>query len=268
MHLKSILPLFMTAALVAPVLASPAPSTDTAVVPGTAAAAPASAAAPAPAAPTAPARPALSTERDLISYSVGVQTGRALRTADGAEVNMDAMVQGLKDGLDGVKLQLPERQMTELLGRFQQTLRQKMQASRGRAKVANAEAAAKFLEENKKKPDIVTLDSGVQYRIITTGNGKMPNEGDAVTVNYRGTLLNGNEFDATEPGRPARLTVGSLIAGWKQVLKQMPVGSHWQIFVPPQLGYGERGVGAEIGPNELLTFDLELLATQPAQSDR
>jgi FKBP-type peptidyl-prolyl cis-trans isomerase FklB len=206
-------------------------------------------------------------EKDQVSYSVGVQSGRAMRSADGAEVNFDAMVQGLKDGLDGVKAQLSERKMQELLGKFQQALRQKMIASRNRAKVENAEAAGKFLTENKTKPGVVTLDTGVQYRPIQTGTGPHPTESDAVTVRFRGTLLNGKEFDATDADHATLLRVSTLVAGWKQVLKLMPVGSHWQVFIPPSLGYGDRGVGADVGPNELLIFDIELLGTRPSNNE-
>ena len=210
----------------------------------------------------APAAAALSTEKDRISYSVGVTTGRALRSADGAEVNFDALVRGLKDGLEGAKLQIPERQMNGLLGKFQRELRQKMAASRGRAIVENKKKADAFFAQNKDRPGVVTLSSGVQYSILKTGTGPLPKESDVVTVNYRGTLLNGNEFDATEAGHPAHLKVGSLIAGWKEALKLMPVGSHWTLYIPPVLAYGERGVGADIGPNEALVFDVELLGTE------
>jgi FKBP-type peptidyl-prolyl cis-trans isomerase len=207
----------------------------------------------------------LVSEKDRVSYSVGMQTGRALRTADGAEVNLEALVKGLKDGLDGARAAIPEREMSELLGKFQQSLRQKMAASRGRAKVENLEKANRFFEQNKARPGVVTTATGVQYEILKAGNGPLPQEEDVVTVNYRGTLLNGSEFDATPPGRPAALAVGKLIAGWKQVLKVMPVGSHWKVYIPPSLAYGERGVGADIGPNETLVFDLELLDTKIAK---
>ncbi len=222
---------------------------------------------PGPAAVTATVAPdaapaALRSQKDRISYAVGVSTGRALRSADGAEVNLDALVRGLKDGLEGAKLQIPERQMQDLMGKFQQELRQKMAASRGRAIVENRQKAEKFFTENKGKEGVVTLASGVQYRILKSGTGPLPKEADVVTVNYRGTLLNGNEFDATESGRPAHLAIGKLIGGWKEALKLMPVGSHWQLFIPPALAYGERGVGADIGPNEALVFDVELLGTQ------
>jgi len=207
-------------------------------------------------------RAPLVSERDRTSYSVGVTTGRTLRTADGAEVDADVFMRGLKDGLSGAKLEIPERQMQQLLGRFQQELRQKIAASRGRAIAQNRLKADQFFAENKTREGVVTLASGVQYRILKAGAGPLPKEEDVVTCNYRGTLLSGVEFDGTENGHPASLTVGSLIAGWKEALKLMPVGSHWQLYVPPALAYGERGVGAEIAPNEALVFDVELLSTK------
>ncbi len=207
------------------------------------------------------------TEKDRVSYSVGAQTGRALRTADGAEVNLDALVRGLKDGLDGNRLAIPEKEMQGLLQGFQQMLRQKMAATRGRAIAENRKKAMEFFAENKKKPGMVSLASGVQYQILKSGTGALPKEEDVVRVNYRGMLLNGTEFDGTEPGHPANLKVSGLIAGWKEALKLMPVGSHWKLYIPPQMGYGERGVGADIGPNETLVFDVELLDAQMAKED-
>ncbi len=249
--------------VVAMTLAAPAGAADEAP-----AAAPA-AASPAPGGRDGASPPPLvfDNERDMISYSVGVTTGRALRSADGAEVNFEALARGLKDGLDGVRLQITERRMQELLGKFQQTLRQKMSASRSRAMAENRMKARKFLDQNKNQPGVVTLASGVQYKILKTGTGALPTESDVVTVNYRGTLLNGNEFDSSDPGRPANFRLSALIAGWKEALKLMPVGSHWQLFIPPELAYGERGVGAEVGPNELLVFDVELLGSQLSRED-
>ncbi len=206
-------------------------------------------------------------QKDRVSYSVGAQTGRALRTADGAEVNLDALVRGLKDGLEGHKLAIPEKEMQGLLQGFQQMLRQKMAATRGRAIAENRKKAMEFFAENKKKPGMVSLASGVQYQILKSGTGALPKEEDVVRVNYRGMLLNGTEFDGTEPGHPANLKVSALIAGWKEALKLMPVGSHWKLYIPPQMGYGERGVGADIGPNETLVFDVELLDAQMAKEE-
>ncbi len=206
-------------------------------------------------------------QKDRVSYSVGAQTGRALRTADGAEVNLDALVRGLKDGLEGHKLAIPEKEMQGLLQGFQQMLRQKMAATRGRAIAENRKKAMDFFAENKKKPGMVSLASGVQYQILKSGTGPLPKEEDVVRVNYRGTLLSGTEFDGTEPGHPTNLKVSGLIAGWKEALKLMPVGSHWKLYIPPQMAYGERGVGADIGPNETLVFDVELLDAQMAKEE-
>ncbi len=206
-------------------------------------------------------------QKDRVSYSVGAQTGRALRTADGAEVNLDALVRGLKDGLDGSRLLIPEKEMQGLLQGFQQMLRQKMAASHGRAVAENRKKAMDFFAENKKKQGMVSLASGVQYQILKSGTGPLPKEEDLALVNYRGTLLNGTEFDSTEPGKPARVKISGLIAGWKEALKLMPVGSHWKLYIPPQMGYGERGVGSDIGPNETLVFDVELLGTQLGKED-
>jgi FKBP-type peptidyl-prolyl cis-trans isomerase len=206
-------------------------------------------------------------QKDRVSYSVGAQTGRALRTADGAEVNLDALVRGLKDGLDGSRLLIPEKEMQALLQGFQQMLRQKMAASHGRAVAENRKKAMEFFAENKKKPGMVSLSSGVQYQILKSGTGPLPKEEDVALVSYRGTLLNGTEFDSTEPGHPTRLKISGLIAGWKEALKLMPVGSHWKLYIPPQMAYGERGVGSDIGPNEALVFDVELLGTQLGKDD-
>ncbi len=221
-------------------------------------------AAAAPAVPDSVARTPLQSDKDRMSYAVGIQTGRALRTADGPEVNLDVLVQGLKEGLANGKIQMGERQMTEVLGRFQQTLRQKSAAMRAHARLDNQKAADDFFAANKDKPGVVALSSGLQYRVIEAGQGATPAETDEVLVDYRGTKLDGTEFDATEQGHPAHLRLSKVIAGWREVLKIMPVGSHWEIYIPPQLGYGERGAGSEIGPNEALVFDLHLLSSQKA----
>jgi len=206
-------------------------------------------------------------EKDRVSYSVGAQTGRALRTADGAEVNLEALVRGLTDGVEGKRLLIPEKQMQGLLQNFQQMLRQKMVASRGRAISENRKASMEFFAQNKKKPGVYALDSGVQYEILKAGTGPLPTEADVVRVVYRGTLLNGTEFDSSEEGHATQLKVAGLIPGWKQALKLMPVGSHWKLYIPPQMGYGERGVGADIGPNETLIFDVELLGAKLSEED-
>ncbi len=126
--------------------------------------------------------------------------------------------------------------------------------------VTTRKKAMLILEEYKAQKGVLALPSGVLYKVIKEGDGKKPLESDMVEVNYRGTLINGKEFDATEPGHPANLKVSALIAGWKQALSMMPVGSKWHIVIPSALAYGERGVGNDIGPNEVLVFDVELVA--------
>jgi FKBP-type peptidyl-prolyl cis-trans isomerase FklB len=117
-----------------------------------------------------------------------------------------------------------------------------------------------YLVDYKKQNGVQVSPGGILYKVLKEGSGRKPAESDMVEVNYRGALINGKEFDATEPGKPATLKVAALIPGWKQALSMMPVGSKWQIVIPPSLGYGERGVGNDIGPNEVLVFDLELVA--------
>lgn len=237
------------------------------VLPGLLRAQPEASPAPSATAPAAAAGPSLQSEKDRVSYAIGVQTGRALRASDGSAVNLDALVQGLKDALEGQRPQLSERKLGEMIATFQREVSSRMAASRAQAAIDNQKQAEQFFAANAGKPGVVTLASGLQYRILKEGNGQKPTEGDAVLVNYRGTLLNGSEFDSTPEGHPQNLNVASLIAGWKEVLKLMPVGSHWEVYIPPKLGYGERGVGMDIGPNQTLVFDLELLGASHSTAE-
>ncbi|MCX7068785.1 MAG: FKBP-type peptidyl-prolyl cis-trans isomerase [Methylococcales bacterium] len=195
---------------------------------------------------------------DAVSYAVGASIGRNFKK-DGITLNQKIFVQGLTDALAGSKLKLSEKEFKSVLSSFQGEMRQKMAANQKDRSIKNQKKAEEFLAENGKKADVVTLPSGVQYKIIKVGTGAKPSESDIVEVNYRGTLLDGTEFDATLPDKPANLKLAQLIAGWREVMGQMPVGSKWQIFIPAKHAYGERGVGTDIGPNEMLTFDVELL---------
>ncbi len=165
----------------------------------------------------------------------------------------------MKDGLSGEKLLMPEKDLRKVMNAFQGELRQKAMMHHQTAAEENRKKGEAFLAENKTKDGVVTLPSGVQYKILKAGDGKRPTDGDTVECYYRGTLLNGTEFDGTEPGKPATLKVEMLTAGWKEALKLMPKGSKWQIFIPSQLAYGSRGVGSDIGPNETLIFEVALL---------
>ncbi len=196
---------------------------------------------------------------DAISYSVGASVGRNFKK-EGVTINQKEFLQGLSDGLAGDKLKLSEKEFKSVLQGFQGDMRRKMAANHQQKGIQNRQKADEFLAANGKKPDVVTLPSGVQYKIIKKGDGKQPMDSDLVEVKYRGTLLDGTEFDATAEGKTANLKLAQVIAGWKEALKLMPVGSKWQLFIPSKHAYGERGVGTDIGPNEMLIFDVELIS--------
>lgn len=202
----------------------------------------------------------LKTEKEKLSYSIGASIGKNLRKED-TEVDLNLLIQGLKSSMRGDKgLLLSEGEIRQVMNDYQVKLRQQAMANRQRAMGENKTKGDAFLADFKTKKGVMSLPSGVLYRIIKEAEGRKPIESDMVEVNYRGTLISGKEFDATSPGHPATLKVSALIPGWKQALSVMPVGSKWQLVIPSSLAYGERGVGNDIGPNEVLVFDVELLA--------
>ena len=201
-----------------------------------------------------------------VSYAVGVEAARNLKR-QGAELDMDALAKGLRDVFFGEKLLITDREYRELrlaVNVFQAELRQK----RIRARMASAENAENnrkegevFLARNKMNEGVVTLPSGLQYKILKKGEGRKPTDADTVEVQYRGTLINGTEFDSSyKKAKPETFKVDSVIRGWTEALKLMSVGSKWQLFIPPELGYRERGTGRNIPPNSTLIFEVELLA--------
>jgi len=198
-------------------------------------------------------------DTDAVSYAVGASVGRNFRK-DGYTVNRNTFIQGLDDGLSGSKLTMSEREFKKVLIDFQGEMRLKMAANQREKGIQNKKKEDDFLAVNAKKAGVVTLPSGVQYQIIKAGEGSRPVDADQVEVNYRGTLLDGTEFDGSLPDKPANLKLAQLIAGWKEAIKLMPVGSKWQLFIPAKQAYGDRGVGSDIGPNETLIFEVELLA--------
>jgi FKBP-type peptidyl-prolyl cis-trans isomerase FklB len=202
----------------------------------------------------------LKTEKDKVNYGIGVSLGKNFKQ-QGIDVDVDLVVKGLRDELSGTKLLLPEAELSDTMQKFQAELRQKRAQSRKMAAEDARKEGEAFLAENKKKEGVVTQPSGLQYRILKKGAGKKPKPADTVSVHYRGTLINGTEFDSSHrTGEPATLKVNGVIPGWQEALKLMPVGSKWQLFVPPPLAYGERGAGKDIGPNATLIFEVELLA--------
>jgi len=197
--------------------------------------------------------------RAMTSYAVGAQTARTF-AKDNVDIDIDQFIKGLKDSSGGKPLLLTEPELQKVLNGFQSDLRRNIKNAHAIAAADNIRKGKAFLDENKQKSGVVTMPNGLQYRVIKAGTGKTPVDTDTVEVNYRGTTIAGTQFDANEAGAPATMPLVQLIPGMKQVLKLMPVGSHWEVVIPSQLAYGPRAVGAEIGPNETLVFDLELVS--------
>jgi FKBP-type peptidyl-prolyl cis-trans isomerase len=205
--------------------------------------------------------PALKTQQDKVNYGIGVGVARNFKN-QGMEVNLDLVIRGMRDALSGGPLQMTEAELEKIMGAFQQELHQKQAQAAKLSAETNKKEGATFLAENAKKEGIKVLPSGLQYRILKAGDGKTPSGADSVQCNYRGYFIDGKEFDNSyKRGESITLKVqGGVIAGWTEALKLMPVGSKWQIFLPPQLAYGEKGAGSQIGPNMTLIFEIELLA--------
>src|SRR5213592_1134514 len=200
----------------------------------------------------------LKDQKDKVSYSLGLNIGFNLGRQN-VPINPDALVAGIKDAIAG-KPQLTPDQIKETMTAFEKDMEQKQKAEGDK----NASEGTKFLEENKKKEGVKTTASGLQYKLIKEGTGAQPKATDTVTVNYRGTLINGKEFDSSyKRGQPATFPLNGVIKGWTEALQLMKVGSKYQLFVPSNLAYGERAVGADIAANATLIFEVELLDVKP-----
>lgn len=202
----------------------------------------------------------LKTQLDSMSYMIGMDIGKNLQ-AQSIEVNADALAQGLKDVLAGNKTSLTDEQMQELALEFQNEMSERQEKKMRERSEKNRKEGDAFLAENKKKQGVVTLANGLQYKILKKGTGRKPKESETVTVHYRGRLIDGTEFDSSfKRGEPATFPVNGVIKGWVEALQLMPVGSMWELYIPPELGYGEQGAGQVIGPNQTLIFEIELLS--------
>jgi len=202
----------------------------------------------------------LTTQKEKLSYSLGMKMGENMHKQSVA-IDPAIFARGLKDGLAGGKTLLTDEQAQAAIMDVQKEMHEKMQAKMKEEGETNQKAGDAFLAANKSKNGVVALPSGLQYKILTAGTGPKPTAGDTVECNYRGTLINGTEFDSSyKRGQPATFPVSGVIKGWTEALQLMPVGSKWQLFIPPDLAYGERGAGGDIGPDETLIFDVELLS--------
>jgi len=202
----------------------------------------------------------IKTERDKISYGIGMDIGENMKKQS-IDIDPDMLAQGIKDVFAGKELLLTEEDFRNTMENFRKDMMAKQQMHMQEIAEKNKKGGEAFLEENKKKEGITALPSGLQYKVIKEGDGNLPKAIDTVTVHYRGTLIDGTEFDSSfSRGEPATFPVNGVIPGWTEALQLMKTGSKWQLFIPSNLAYGERGAGGRIGPNSTLIFDVELLS--------
>ena len=209
--------------------------------------------------------PKLETEAQIYSYGAGYQLGSRLASGP---INLDAdgVTTGLKDALAGNEPAIEEQRLKEVAERVQQEMMAKHKADMDAIASKNAAESKAFLTANAEKPNVVTLDSGLQYRVIESAEGETPVATDTVVVNYQGRLLDGTEFDSSYVrGEPAQFTINTVIPGWQEALQLMPVGSKWELFIPPALAYGSSGQ-APIPPSSTLIFEVELIEITPPAS--
>jgi FKBP-type peptidyl-prolyl cis-trans isomerase FklB len=203
----------------------------------------------------------LKNQKEKVSYSIGLNVGRNLGSdlkKQSIDIDPNMVAKGIQDALSGANPLLSNEEVQETMVAFQKEMSEK-QKQRGEA----------FLAENKKKEGVKTLASGLQYKVVKAGSGKKPKLNDTVTVHYRGTLIDGTEFDSSfRRGKPATFPVSGVIPGWTEALPLMEEGAKWQLFIPPKLAYGEPGAGGLIGPNATLIFEVELISIQESNQEK
>ena len=209
---------------------------------------------------SAQTKPTLTTEKDKVSYIIGTDIAKNLKK-QGIDIDPEFLFKGLQDAFTNQKLILSDSEIQQVMTAFQQEMMAKQSKETGELAEKNQKEGDAFLAANKKKDSVITLPSGLQYQILVEGSGKKPTLNDTVTTNYSGTLIDGTEFDNSyKRGEPATFPVSGVIPGWTEALQHMKVGAKWQLFIPSNLAYGERGAGQTIGPNATLIFEVELLS--------
>ena len=204
----------------------------------------------------------LKNQRDKVSYIIGMEMGKNFKKQS-IDIDPDILTKGIKDAISGGKPLLTEQEIQENMVTFQKEMMAKQEELAKKLGENNKKEGEAFLAENKKKDGVKTLPSGLQYKVTKAGTGKKPKLTDTVTTQYRGTLIDGTEFDSSyRRGQPVSFPVTGVIPGWTEALQLMEEGAKWQFFIPPNLAYGERGTGRDIGPNATLIFEIELVSIQ------
>jgi len=212
-------------------------------------------------------KPSTMTDKEKTSYSIGLNIGINLHEQE-VTVDTATLMKGIQDGLTDAKPALSEAEIRNSLMTLQKQVTDRQEAKKKEVATKNQSDADAFLASNKAKPGVVTLPSGLQYKVITEGKGPKPVATDTVTTNYKGTFLDGKQFDSSyDRGEPAQFQVNGVIPAWTEALQLMPVGSKWQLFVPPKLAYGENGFQNVIPPNSALLFEVELISIQPKKAE-
>lgn len=209
---------------------------------------------------------ALENEADKVSYSLGSIFAEQLKQFEG--INADVLSKGIKDTLEGKALELEKQEMFQLIEKARKEQEEKRQKKLQEEAASNLEKGQAFLKENGKKPRVITLENGLQYRVIKEGKGIKPVETSEVTVHYEGKLLDDTVFDSSyERNQPATFKLNQVIRGWAEGLKEMPEGSTWELFIPADMAYGPGGFPGRIGPNEVLTFKVELIEVKKEEKN-
>lgn len=210
----------------------------------------------------------LKDKKEKVSYSIGVDIGKSIQKQK-IEINPDTFLIGFKDGQQDKLNLMSEEEIRQTLINLQTEMLEQQKAQAKELAVKNQQEGEKFLNDNKKLKDVVTLSSGLQYRVIQPGKGDSPQVNDIVTTHYRGKLLDGTEFDSSYTrDEPVKFAVNAVIPGWTEALQLMKPGAKWELFIPAKLAYGEQGVGQLIGPNATLIFEVELLSVEKTPASK